>query len=422
MSIVGLVVEYNPFHNGHLHHLLESKKISNSNYSVAVMSGNFLQRGEPALLDKWTRAKMAVDNGVDLVIELPFIFSCASAEFFSDGAVGILDSLGIVESLSFGSEAGEISILKNIADVLVDEPIGFKNYLKDFLDLGESFPKARSRALSKYFKESKHESFDLIESTVSSPNNILAIEYMKSLKKLDSKIKPFTVKRSSSNYHDKDIKGSIASATSIREDFFKNKTLGNIKSVVPQNTYKYLVEFLENNNNFNHIDHYEQNLLYLFRLVNYDKISYANDLNDDLYNRMLKSFNNSNRLEDILQEIKTKRYTMTRIKRILIHTLMNLNKSTFRELNSTGPRYIRVLAANKSGLELLSQVKLKSDLPIITKFSNYKKLNDNLLEDMIAFDKKSTDLYFTGLNPFSKRANMNLDFLTSPYIQDKHKK
>ncbi len=419
MRTVGLVVEYNPFHNGHLYHLEQSKKITNCDYSVAIMSGNFLQRGEPALLDKWTRAKMAVDNGVDLVIELPFIYASRSAEFFSDGAIKILDSLGIVDSLCFGSEVGITHILSDIADILVDEPNLFKSSLKNNLELGLSFPKARSVALVEFFKSNNYGKTDQIENIMSSPNNILAIEYMKSLKKINSKIEPFALQRTSSNYHDKNISGDISSATSIREDFFKNKNLENIKSVIPHSTYKYMESFLEKNISFNSIDNFCEILLYVFRLISYDKLSNVVGVEEGLQNRILKAFNNSNNLEFILNEISTKRYTNTRIKRILIHALIGLDKDTFKKLDSAGPKYIRVLGANANGLKILSKAKATSTLPIITKFSNHKKSNDNLLDEMIDFDKKATDLYFAGMSKFIKNPSMNLDFLTSPYISKK---
>lgn len=416
MSVLGLIVEYNPFHNGHLYHLLESKKITNANYSVAIMSGNFLQRGEPAMLDKWSRAKMAIDNGVDLVIELPFVFATSSAEYFASGAIKLLDNLNIIDNVCFGSELGETKLLSEIVDILVNEPDSFKLSLKNNLNLGYSFPKARSLAVIEFFK-SNSKDFSNIENIMNSPNNILSIEYMKSLKKIESSIKPFTIKRVSSNYHDKDLAQNISSATSIREDFFKNKTLTNIKTTVPKSTYTYMNLFLDKFNSFNQLEYFSEIFLYLFRLVSYDKISYVNGMDEGIQNRILKAFNSSNDFKNILEEINTKRYTETRIKRILIHSLMNLNKDDFNKLNKVGPRYIRVLGANRNGLNLLNNIKLKSNLPIITKFSNYKKLNDNLLNEMIKFDKLSTDLYFTGLSSFTDKSNMNLDYLTSPYIK-----
>lgn len=416
MSVLGLIVEYNPFHNGHLYHLLESKKKSNSKYSVAIMSGNFLQRGEPAMIDKWTRAKMAVDNGVDLVIELPFVFATSSAEYFSSGAIKLLDRLNIIDSVCFGSELGDTRLLSEIVDILVYEPEGFKLSLKGNLKLGHSFPKARSLAVIDYFK-SNFKDFTNLENIMNSPNNILAIEYMKSLKKIKSNINPLTIKRISSNYHDKKLTQNISSATSIREDFFTNKNLHNIKNTVPKSTYEYMNVFLNKFDTFNQLDYFSEIFLYLFRIISYDKISYVNGMDEGIQNRILKVFNDSNDFRDILKEINTKRYTETRIKRILIHTLINLNKDVFNRLNEVGPRYVRVLGANRNGLELLSEIKLKSNLPIITKFSNHKKAGDDLLNEMIEFDKLATDLYFTGLSTFTDVPNMNLDYLTSPYIK-----
>ena len=419
MSVVGLVVEYNPFHNGHLYHLLESKRATNSKYSIAVMSGNFLQRGEPALMDKWSRAKMAIDSGVDLVLELPFIFASGSAETFSNGAITLLDSLNVVNSVCFGSELGDVSLLEDISDVLLDEPSEFQIYLKEFLDTGVSYPKARSMAVSSFFSDKKHKDFIEIESVLASPNNILAIEYIKALKKIDSTIKPFTIKRTSSNYHDTNISGSIASATSIRDSFFKNKDLLEIKNVVPKHTYRYMSDFLDKNNNFNNLEWFTEILLYLFRTMPYDNIFNIVDVGEGLENRILRSFNNYNDLNTILKDIKTKRYTLTRIKRILIYALIGLNKDNFKKLSSVGPKYIRVLGANKNGLYLLGEIKSKSNLPIISKFSNYERLNDKDLNKMILFDKKATDIYFTGLSAFNSNVNMNLDYLISPYFLKK---
>lgn len=245
MKVVGLITEYNPFHNGHKYHLEASKEKASATHSIAVMSGNFLQRGEPALLDKWTRAKMAVDSGVDLVLELPTVFATQSAEYFAHGALSVLEDTNVVDSLCFGSELGDTELLKDIADVLVDEPLEFKNILKKHLNLGLSFPKARSLALKAFFEHAKYSHFEKIEKIVESPNNILGIEYMKSLIKLKSKITPLTIKRVYSNYHDKDINSSIASATSIREHYFKNKNIKELSSVVPPSTLLYMSNFLK---------------------------------------------------------------------------------------------------------------------------------------------------------------------------------
>jgi len=412
MKVVGLIAEYNPFHNGHLYHLLESKKITKSDYSIAVMSGNFLQRGEPALVDKWTRAKMAIDNGIDLVIELPLIYACQSAEFFAFGSVKILDSLGIINSICFGSESGDIQSLDYIAEILYEEPEAYKKYLKSHLDQGLSYPKAREQALTKYLKEFADLDFSNIEEIISSPNNILSIEYLKSLKKIKSNIRPFTLKRIKSNYHDKKLTGTISSATAIREQLIRNPVLENIKHTVPEATYTHLVNFYKEHNGFNSLENYSIILLYLLRNSSSSILKNIVDVTEGLDNRIIDCSSKYNDISDILECVNTKRYTITRLRRILIHLLLNIDKKNINFLQSYGPQYIRVLGANTNGIYLLKEMKKTCSLPIITKFADYKKFNNDILNKMIEIDKKATDIYSLGLN----KGKMNLDYLTSPYI------
>lgn len=415
MKIVGLITEYNPFHNGHLYHLNESKKITNSEYSVAVMSGNFLQRGEPALVDKWTRAKMAIDNGVDLVIELPVIYACQSAEFFSFGAIKILDSLGIIDSVCFGSELGDIEKLDYIAEILNNEPDDYKEKLKLNLSLGYSYPKAREHALTDYIKQSDSLDLPVVSSIVSNPNNILSIEYLKSIKKIGSKIKPFTLKRKQSHYHDKNLTGVISSASAIREHLIKNPILDNIKHTLPSFTYKYLESFYNEHKGFNTLDNFSQVLLYLLRNITSESLRHIVDVNEGLDNRIVECSNKYSHIEEIIDCISTKRYTITRLKRILVHLLINLNKNVIKSLHSYGPQYIRILGLNTKGVEILNQAKRTSTLPLINKFADYTKIDNEILHQMIEIDKRATDIYSLGLKEGKMKAN--LDYITSPYIK-----
>jgi predicted nucleotidyltransferase len=238
MKIVGLVVEYNPFHNGHLYHLNKSKEVTNATHSIAVMSGNFLQRGEPALFDKYTRAQIAVSNGVDLVVELPSLFACQSAEIFSHGAVALLNSLNCIDSICFGSEEGDIDILYQIANILTNEPTEFKDTLKAYLDEGLLFAVARSKALYDYI--SSNNLLDIPEeklnTILNSSNNILGIEYIKSLIRLNSNIKPYTITRIKSEYNSEIISSNICSATAIRKVLKDYCELSDISNVVPYHT------------------------------------------------------------------------------------------------------------------------------------------------------------------------------------------
>ena len=195
MKVLGLVTEYNPFHNGHLYHVEESKKVTGCDTVVCIMSGNFIQRGQPAIVNKWARTEMALRNQIDLVIELPVYYSVSSAEFFAYGAIKLLDSLGIIDSVCFGSEYNDIEILSTVARTLIHEPLIYKDKLSYYLGQGLSFPKARALALDHYFSQSGEEDSKLIGTIMNQPNNILGIEYIKALYKLKSRIKPTTIKR-----------------------------------------------------------------------------------------------------------------------------------------------------------------------------------------------------------------------------------
>lgn len=416
MKVVGLITEYNPFHNGHKYHLEKSKELTNSEYSVAVMSGNFLQRGEPAIVDKWTRAKMAVESEVDLVLELPTFYSCQSAEYFGYGAVKLLDSLGVVDNICFGSEHGEIDILFKIAKVILNEPKTFVNHLKVSLSEGNPFHKARSYALREYFKNDTTVDNDLIEKVISSPNNILGIEYLKALIKINSNIKPYTLKRITNQYNQKSLSGSISSATAIRNEITK-RGLSYIKEAVPISTFDFLMNFKNEFGKFNNIDNYNQTLLYLIKTQS-NKILEESivDFEKGLSNRIVKCSNSYNDINDILKCIKTKRYAYTRLQRSLIHILLGMDSDTFKNIYESGPQYIRVLGMNKKGIELLHIIKNKNNLPILTKFSDIKKYNSNSFNYMINLDKKATDIYYLFAHE-SKKNISNLDYYTSPYIK-----
>lgn len=230
MRIVGLITEYNPFHNGHLHHLKESLRVTNADASVAVMSGHFLQRGEPALVDKWVRTEMALAAGVDLVLELPFPFACNSAPHFATGAVQSLESLGIVDALCFGSESGDLKMLNKVAAVLVEKEETIESATSAGLREGINYPTARASALQEFLP-------DLQIGQLASPNNILGIEYLRTLHKSNSKLQPYTIKRIGAGFHDEEAVDQVASATGIR-----NKIAGgdDVAALIPKECYRIL--------------------------------------------------------------------------------------------------------------------------------------------------------------------------------------
>lgn len=399
MSVLGLITEYNPFHNGHLYHLNESKKITNCQYSVCVMSGNFIQRGEPALIDKWVRTKMALEGGVDLVIELPVLFSLQSAELFSYGSIKILDSLGIVDSICFGSEAGNIDILDKIASILCDEPLEYKMLLKNQLDTGMVYPKARAIALSQFIQDSS------LEKVLNSSNNILGIEYLKALKKIKSSIKPFTIERINNKYNSSEMTGAVSSATSIRQKLYETENIDFIRESIPETTYNILLQELYNGKNLLSSKDFNETILSLIRKMSLEDIKNIFDVNEGLENKIKSSALKASSIDELIQLIKSKRFTQTRIQRILFHILLGVAKNI---CNLNEPQYIRVLGFNENGKKLLSIAKKKANLPIITKVSNFKNTENKLFNQMLNYDILSTDLYTLGYkNPLYKKGSLD---------------
>ena len=417
MKIVGLVVEYNPFHNGHLYHLKKSIEITNSTHSVAVMSGNFLQRGEPALFDKYKRAEIAVLNGVDLVIELPTLYACQSAEIFTHGAITLLNSLNCIDSICFGSEEGCIDTLVEISRVLVEEPDEFKSILKKNLDIGLLFATARSKALYEYISSNGilNISEDKLSNILSSSNNILGIEYIKSLLKHESSIKPFTISRILADYNSESIDSSICSATAIRKTLSTDNTLSKISSVVPKQTLNIISENI--NNNFNPMfDEYYFDTIREIVVRDFDKLNSYFDVNEGIENKIYKSIFTSSNLSELHQLVKSKRYTLTKIKRILNNILLGITKDDMNHVKNleTLP-YVRVLAFNDKGREIIKKIKSSSDIKIINKFSNINFENNLVFETLIKYDIKATNMYNI---PYYK-SNKNLlkgpmDYYTSP--------
>jgi predicted nucleotidyltransferase len=423
MNILGLIVEYNPFHNGHLYHLQKSKEITNSDYTVAVMSGNFLQRGEPALFDKYTRAKMAVKNGVDLVIELPTLFASQSAEIFAYGAINILNSLNCINSICFGSEEGDVNILKIISNILANEPLEFKTSLKNYLDEGNLYPNARSLALFDYISKnnlvdiSKEKLFDVLNSS----NNILGIEYIKSLIKLDSNITPYTITRIASDYNSTKISSNICSATAIRKALSKNNDISLIKNVVSKFTYDIIDEkiFSEFNPVFDE-NYFE--ILSNIILRDSDKLNTYFEVNEGIENKIYQNVFNATSLNDLATKVKSKRYTHTKIKRTLNNILLGISKEDMLKVKNikTMP-YIRILAFNDKGRKIIKTIKNNSQINIINKFSNVSFIDDEISKIMINYDIKSTNLY----NAIYFKNNKDLlkgpmDYYTAPiYVKGK---
>ncbi len=382
MKVSAIICEYNPFHNGHKYQIDEIKKTHDT--VICIMSGAFVQRGTPAIFDKWTRANTALINGADLVIELPVCYAVNTAERFAYGSVAIADKLGIVDSLCFGSESGNINELIKASKLLLNEPKEVSDKIKELLEHGISYPKARESAFSGYINN------DLL----SKPNNILAIEYIKALLSLNSNIKPLTLKRYKSEYHETVPGCEITSATAIRKLILNHE---DFRKYVPENAYNiYQQKNISDINNLNNV------LRYLLHTMTPDKLSEINDVSEGLENRMIEAGYSSSTFDDICSYIKTKRYTHSKISRILLSVILNITK----DYSVLTPEYVRVLGMNKTGMQLLSQIKDNSTLQIITKPADFKKFNKSFELDIL-----SGDIYSLCQSNTSAR-----DYFNSPVI------
>mgnify|MGYP002543315313 CR=1 FL=1 len=399
-KILGIIAEYNPFHNGHLYHLETSKKLTNCDFSVAIISGNFTQRGSTSIIDKWSKTKMALQNGIDLVIELPTLYAISSAENFADGAIKILNSLGIVDYVSFGSEIGEITPLDDVASVLYKEPKEFSSLITRQLRSGLSYPKARELAIQMYFGSSQKYT-DVLEN----PNNILGIEYLKSLKRLKSPITPITLKRKYSDYNSNDIKSGIASATAIRTMLQKGK---NIHYVVPYETYELLEEKKKYGQIIPSLSIFSKEIIYTLRKMTLSEIAALPDVSEGLENKIKAAANTSNNLEELILKIKSKRYTQSRIQRILLYALLNISEKDITMSKKQMP-YIRVLGFNKNGKKIISAIANQNPkLQIIVSVKKFMENNtDKHLHTMISKDIFATNVYTLG---YEYNSTANLDY------------
>ncbi len=362
MKIAAIICEYNPFHNGHKYQLEQVK--SEYDAVIAIMSGSFVQRGELAIFDKWTRAKTALLNGVDLVIELPVCYALNTAERFAYGAVRIADATGVCDALCFGSESGNIDELLSAAELLNNEPAEISFKIQSLMNNGVSFPAAREKA---YLGEI---SGDLL----SEPNNILAIEYIKALKRLNSNIKPTTVKRIGARYNETDHIGTYNSASGIRELLKQGE---DVAGFLPENT----TEILKNAPQYR-TENLFSAMKYAIISAEEEFLANINDIREGLEHRIVAAAKGSGNYNEMLDTIKTKRYTMSCIKRILLSVLLKLDKETA----SAAPEYLRILGMNELGKNILKEMKQKSALPIISKTADFsaRQLECDILATDIA--------------------------------------
>ena len=413
-KVLGVIAEYNPFHNGHLYHLQKSKELTNADYTIAIISGNFTQRGSTSVIDKWAKTQMSLNNGIDLVIELPVLYSISSAENFADGAIKILSSLGIVDYLSFGSETSDIHLLNDISNILCDEPKDFKIALSEELKSGLSFPKAREYALIKWFQLKDNISSSKLKNNnstirdiLSSPNNILGIEYLKALHKYNSSIKPVCISRYEADYNSTTITNNIASATAIR-NLILSKDYNTIKNLIPTSSYSTLTNCLNEGHIVPSLSCFEKEIIYVLRKMDIEEIANLPDVSEGLEYTIKKATNSCNTLSELINLVKSKRYTSTRIQRILLYALLGITKDDMEMSKNVLP-YVRVLGFNENGKFLLSEISAKNpDIALITSVKKFVDSNsDKVLLNMFDKDVFATDVYSIA---FDNNSFGNLDF------------
>ena len=405
-KVVGIIAEYNPFHNGHTYHIQMTKEKTGADFVVVIMTGNFTQRGNTSVINKWEKTKMAINGGADLVIELPTIYSISSAENFANGAIKILNSLKIIDLISFGMETTAISDLNNVANVLYSEPIEYKNILKSELNKGESYPKARENALMIYLKDPKRYS-----NILKGSNNILAIEYLKALKKYKSDIIPFGVRREKVYYNSTKIIDEYASATAIRRLLIHNQ-IEEIRKVVPPLSFSILLKNMREGTYALDLTAYSSEILYKLRNMSVEEIANLPDVSEGLENLIKDMSNRTNNLIELINGIKSKRYTQTRIQRILLYALLGITKKDMEVSKKINP-YVRVLGCSENGKILLSQIDKK--VKVITSLKKFEKTNKNKkLKRILEIDKNATNIYTLG---YKKNSKANLDYTRGLILQ-----
>lgn len=419
MHVTGIISEYNPFHNGHKYLIDKHRTQYPDSYFIAVMSGNFTQRGEAAILNKWQRAELAISNGIDLVLELPFIFAVNSAQYFAQGAVSLLKNISCIDTLCFGSEYTDIAKLQQTAKLTLNE--NFSLSLKKYLQEGISYAAATAKSLS--------DISNIDEAIFKAPNTILGLEYLKACQKYSANFHVNIIKRIKAAHNDQNIslqekfQENFASGTAIRKLLYTNNSnFYQLKQVVPKKTFLMLKNAIEKNE----LPQEENLFLPLIgklRLAKLKNLNSIYNIREGLEYKFITAASLATNRESFLQKLKSKRYPLTNLQRTLLYLLLDLNKTELEILISQGALYARVLAFNKKGTDLLKQMKKTSYIPIITKTTTYLDSKKRCqyyhsltaLEKMLAIDTYATELYNLCFNPLG---NFGTDFTTSPkYLQ-----
>lgn len=362
MKITGIIAEYNPFHNGHKYQIQKARELTGADYIIVVMSGSFTQRGTPALIDKYSRAKMALAGGADLVLELPVCYATGSAEYFAAGSVALLNQLGCVDSICFGSECGDITPLKNIARALVNESSDYRKALKTNIKNGSTFPVARNAALAETL-----EGFNSFDTILGYPNNILGIEYIKALLRQNSAIEPYTNMRIGSDYHSYKLADAFSSAISIRQSLAMQDNLEAVRSQLPEEAYAVMEEAFHKTFPV-FTDDFSSMLK--FKLVREREEGFCKylDVTGAISDKLVRDTFQMQEYDDFCDILKSKDITYARISRCLSHILLDIYADDVRQYMESGiVFYARALGFNSAASALTKKLKKNTSIPLITK-------------------------------------------------------
>lgn len=404
MKIVGLITEYNPFHNGHLYHIEKALEVTGADTAIVVMSGNYVQRGAPAIMPKHLRAEVALEAGVPLVLELPVCYACGSAEYFAEGAVSLLEQLGCIDCICFGSECGDYYLLEKIAHITADEPEEYRSFLQANLKSGLSFPLARQAALKSYLQDPS------LDEILEQPNNILGIEYIKALYRRKSPIGAYTIKRKVSGYHDKDLKEGYSSASAIRrllayagssvhmtsDKPYDEPELSEVLTRLEDQVPPACIRTLEETHRVRYpVYTGDFSLLFRYKLLTETRESLKEymDMTEELANRMVNHANDFITFDQFCDLLKTRELTYSRISRCMLHILLDIRAadlSLYKEAG--GCQYARVLGFRKEGAKLMARIKRSSSISLITKLTQTEGLSETA-QKMLRQDMFASDLY-----------------------------
>jgi len=399
LRATGVVVEHNPFHNGHLYHIKESRENTGADIVIAVMSGNFLQRGEPALVDKWTRAQMALNGGVDLVIELPYVFATAQASDFARGSISILEAIGC-SSFCFGSEQGTIEPFINTYELITSQKESYQLLIKQFMQTGMSYPKALNEAYATLTVNKESSSYvDL-----SKPNNILGYHYIESALQMDAQIQPVTIQRIVAGYHD-DIEEdqSIASATGIRKAIFDDASIQEISQYMPLSSVENILKWKSDIGVFGSWQQFWPFLRFTILRMSTNELSTHAEVTEGIENLIKEAAKTSDTFEDFMSVVKSKRYTWTRIQRMLTHIYTGF---TWTDLHHhKEPTYLRLLGMTQNGQKYLNENKKNLALPLLSRVAATK-------DSLLSYDIHATDMYMLGIQ--SRINPIGMDYRMPP--------